>query len=103
MLRKGFNYLEGARHAEAANFMRQHPRDIVAVEEDLPGTWDDQTGDGVEGCRFSRPVGADQTSNLARIDLQTDVVDSHQVAKIYGEVSYLELWRMIHVCDLLMT
>src|SRR5438309_2888360 len=70
--------LEGPRDPERRHLVRLRAGDLAALEDDLPGGWRKDAGDAVEERRLPCAVRADQSEDLALLDLERHVVDCHE-------------------------
>ena len=62
-------------------FVRPHVQQVGAVEEDPAALRPVQARDDVEGRRLPGAVRADQPRDLAPVDGERDIVESHEAAK----------------------
>ena len=71
-------------------------RDVVTVEQDLPGIdWIEQVDTTQQG-RLSAAAGADQTHDLVLVDGEVDAVEHGLVAVGLVHTSQFELWSIGH-------
>src|SRR5690348_18363289 len=65
--------LEAAGEAEPRTLMRDHPVELLAVEDDGSRLVAQRAAEAVDECRLARPVRADQAETVAGVDRQIDV------------------------------
>ena len=62
-------------HAQGDDLVRMRLKQVMTVIGDAAGLGRHQTGDGVQGGRFTGTVGSDQGDDLTVVHLQTDAFD----------------------------
>jgi len=70
--------------------MWPQPGDLLAGKADGALIGRDEPGDGVEQCRFARPVGPDHGDDRMRRDAQLDRLQGDQTAKPHGKIDDFE-------------
>jgi hypothetical protein len=87
-LRAQLDVLERARQAEAGDRALRRAADVVAEERRAARRHRQRAGQQVEHRRLAGAVRADQADDLARIDVEADVVDGDQPAEALGRVAH---------------
>jgi hypothetical protein len=82
--------LEGARDAAPRDLARRQRVDPLAEQDHLAARRRQHAGDEVEGGRLAGAVRADQAEDLARADLEADVVDGDQAAEFLAHRAHVE-------------
>jgi len=82
-------HLEGAAHTHLAGDVGYLTGDVLPFEDDPACLGFIQSGDGIEKCGLTGPVGANEADNLTGINLQADIIDGYQAAEFLGNVSGL--------------
>ena len=86
--------LERPPDAEPGHAVAAHPRNVVAVDQDPPGAGLVNAGNQVEKGALAGAVRADDGVDLARFELDADVVYRRQPAEHLGQILDLK-----HCCS----
>ena len=89
--------LKGAANPQAANLVQRAPHQVVAHEVHLPAVGPVKPGDGVDQGGFARAVGADQTQDLAGLNLQINAIQGMDATKVFGQIGDRQDVRGLHV------
>jgi hypothetical protein len=86
-----FDILKSPADAPSRYFMRVKAGNRLAIEDDLPDLGAIVAGHAVQQARLSRAVRSDNGQQLARFDVQIDILEGNQPAKIQTEIRYHKL------------
>jgi hypothetical protein len=65
---------------------------IGPFKKDLPAIRLFKPGDQIEQGRLSGSVWADQANDFAFTNLEADIIDRHQIAKLFSEINDAQDW-----------
>jgi len=82
--------LESASDAEARQRVRRELGEVLPVKKDLAGGWPEHRADEIKERGLAGAVRSDQTADLARFDLEADVLDGGQAAEPLGDPDNVE-------------
>src|SRR4029079_16717702 len=92
-----FDVLEGPGNAELDDFLRRRVVDLGAEHGDRAAARGQDAGNEVEGRALAGAVGTDQGDDLARPDIERDVVDGDDAAELFSRLVDLQQYRR-HGC-----
>src|SRR4029453_1488667 len=85
--------LEGAPDAHPGNVVGLRREQVAILEGDAAGRGLVEPAQAIEEGGLARPVRADQAHDLARLDVERDVVQRDDAAEADPELAYLQNWQ----------
>src|SRR5690606_22516360 len=90
---KDAHELEGAGDAAPCDAVSGFARDGLTRKRDLPRARPQSAGDQIEHRGLARPVGPDETDELAVLDVERNIVDRDETAECLASVVHVEQRR----------
>src|SRR5471032_2389838 len=84
-------------HTHAGDLGRFRGRDVLAVEQNLPGSRDQEFSEQVETGRLAGAIGTDQGVDMTTLDFQIDIADSGESLEFLGQTSCFQdyVWHRV--------